>query len=182
MSVSSVKHLILEHVWMFGKPTKPADVAKSVNMNFSTVMMHLIGLAKMEYVSSPEKGFYTITEKGKKALGFPEINKQKATEILRHLPAEKAFHFYMDIGKPLNVIADNLGTFSEKIQKINLNSIEFHLHRGDFEAWLTELGDTELVKRISLIKKQKTGAEELRKKLGETVQKRYEELAKIKGN
>jgi predicted transcriptional regulator len=182
MSISTVKHLILEHVWMFGKPTKPADVAKSVNMNFSTVMMHLIGLAKLEYVSSPEKGFYTITEKGKKVLGFPEISKQKATEILRHLSAEKAFHFYADIGKPLNIVADSLSAFSEKIQKISLNSIEFHLHRGDFEAWLTELGDIELAKKISFIKKQKTSAEELRKKLGEAVQKRYEELARIKGN
>ena len=180
MSLSSIKHLILEHVWMFGKPTKPADVAKSVNMNFSTVMMHLIGLAKMEYVSSPEKGFYAITEKGKKALGLPEISKQKATEILRHLSAEKAFHFYTDIGKPLNITADSLGAFCEKIQKIHSNSIEFHLHRGDFEAWVTELGDTELAKKISIIKKQKTSAEDLRKKLSETMQKRYEELTKIK--
>lgn len=173
--------MILEHVWMFSKPTKPADVAKSVNMNFSTVMMHLIGLTKMELVSSPEKGFYAVTEKGKKALGLPEINKQKAAEILKHLSAEKSFHFYTDIGKPLNVLADSLGTFCEKIQKINPNSIEFHLHRGDFEAWMTELGDTELAKKISLIKKQKASPEDLRRKLSEAVQKRYEELVKIKG-
>jgi len=61
-----------------------------------------------------------------------------------------------------------------------LNSIEFHLRRGDFEAWITELGDAELARKISLIKKQRVVGEELRKKLCETVQKRIEELTKIK--
>ena len=181
MSISSVKYLILEHVWMFGKPAKPVEIAKSVNMNFSTVMMHLIGLAKMEYVSSPEKGVYAITEKGKRALGIPEVNKQKATEMLRHLPAEKAFHFYADVGKPLNISAESLTGFFEKIQKVDLKSVEFHLHRGDFETWLTGLGDIELARKISHVKKQKVGGEELRRKLHETVQKRLEDLTKIRG-
>jgi predicted transcriptional regulator len=182
MSVSSVKYTILEHVWMFNKPARPADIAKIVNMNFSTVMMHLIGLAKVEYVTSPEKGFYAITEKGKRALGIPEVSRQKAAEILRHLPVEKAFHFYADIGKPLNISAENLDVFCERISKIGFNSIEFHLRRGDFEAWITELGDAELARKISLIKKQRLVGEELRKKLCETVQKRIEELTKIKAN
>ena len=99
---------------MFNKPARPADIAKTANMSFSTVMMHLIGLAKMEYVTSPEKGFYTITEKGKRALGIPEISRQKAAETLRHLPVEKAFHFYADIGKPLNISAESLGRFCER--------------------------------------------------------------------
>jgi predicted transcriptional regulator len=180
MSLSSAKYSILEQVWIFNKPARPAEIAKSTGMGFSTAMMHLIGLAKVEYVSSPEKGFYAITEKGKRALGIPEVNRQKATEILKHLPAEKAFHFYADIGKPLNISAESLGGFCEKIMKIGLNSVEFHLRRGDFEAWITELGDTELARKISIIKKQKVGGEELRKKLCDTVQKRYEELAKIK--
>jgi predicted transcriptional regulator len=181
MSVSSVKYLILEHVWMFGRPAKPVEIAKSVNMNFSTVMMHLIGLAKMEYVSSPEKGIYAITEKGKKALGIPEVDKQKATEILRHLPAEKTFHFYADVGRPLNVSAESLTGFCQKIQKVDLKSVEFHIHRGDFETWVTGLGDTELARKISLVKKKKIGGEELRRKLNETVQKRLENLIEIRG-
>ena len=42
------------------------------------------------------------------------------------------------------------------------------------------MGDIELARKISLVKKQRVGGEELRKKLCETVQKRFEELTKIK--
>ncbi len=45
-------------------------------------MMHLLGLIKMGYVNSPEKGQYIITEKGKRALGIPEVTKEKAAAIL----------------------------------------------------------------------------------------------------
>lgn len=166
---------------MLDRPAKPAEIAKSVDMSFPTVMMHILGLVKMEYASSPEKGLYVVTEKGKRVLGIPEVDQQKAAEILMHLPAEKSFHFYADIGKPLHSSATSLGGFCEKIQKTDLNSIEFHFRRGDFEAWFTHLGDTELARRTSLIKNQKIGGEELRKKLYELVQKRYDELMRIKG-
>ncbi len=181
MSLSSVKLLILEKMWMFDGPAKPAEIAKSVDMNFPAVMMHLLGLAKAKYVNSPEKGLYIITDKGKRALGIPEMNQQKASEILKHLPAEKSFHFYADIGKPLNTSVASLEGFCEKIQKIDLNSIEFHVRHGDFEAWFTHLGDTELAKKVSILEKQKMRGEDLRKKLYELVHKRYQELAKIRG-
>jgi len=181
MSLSSVKRVILEKVWMFDRPAKPAEIAKTVDMSFPTVMMHLLGLAKTGYVSSPEKGLYVITDKGKRALGIPEMTQQKASEILKHLPAEKSFHFYADIGKPLNAYAASLEGFCEKIQKIDLSSIEFHVRHGDFEAWFTHLGDIELAKKVAILEKQKMRGEELRKKLYELVHRRYEELVKIRG-
>jgi DNA-binding PadR family transcriptional regulator len=165
---------------MIDKPAKPAEIAKDTGVNFKQAWMHLLGLTKMEYVNSPEKGFYVITEKGKKTLGIPEVDKQKAAEILTYLPMEKSFHFYADIGKPLDAFATSLGDFSEKIQKVDLGSIEFHIRRGDFEAWFTSLGDIELARKTLLAKEQKMSGEELRKKLNEIVRKRFEELAKIR--
>ena len=165
---------------MIDKPAKPAEIAKDTGVNFKQAWMHLLGLTKMEYVNSPEKGFYVITEKGKKTLGIPEVDKQKAAEILTYLPMEKSFHFYADIGKPLDAFATSLGDFSEKIQKVDLGSIEFHIRRGDFEAWFTSLGDIELARKTLLAREQKMSGEELRKKLHEIVRKRFEELAKIR--
>jgi DNA-binding PadR family transcriptional regulator len=165
---------------MIDKPAKPAEIAKDTGVNFKQAWMHLLGLTKMEYVNSPEKGFYVITEKGKKTLGIPEVDKQKAAEILTYLPMEKSFHFYADIGKPLDAFATSLGDFSEKIQKVDLGSIEFHIRRGDFEAWFTSLGDIELARKTLLAKEQKMSGEELRKKLHEIIRKRFEELAKIR--
>jgi DNA-binding transcriptional ArsR family regulator len=180
MSISPVKRLILETMWMLNKPAKAAEIAKEAGLGFPSVMMHVIGLTRMGYAESNEKGYYSITDKGKRALGFPEISKEKAEEILAYLPIEKSFHFYVDIGKPLNIHAASLQDFCDKISKIDIGSLEFHLHRGDFEAWFMGLGDVELARKTLLLKEQKIFGEEIRKRLYEIVKSRCEELAKIR--
>ena len=180
MSISPVKRLILETMWMIDRPAKAMEIAKDTGVKFPAVMMHIIGLAKLEYAREAEKGLYVITGKGKKTLGFAEVDKEKAAEILAYQPAEKAFHFYADVGKPLNAFAASLGDFRGKIQNIDVDSIEFHLNRGDFEAWFTGLGDFELARKTLLVREQKMLGEELRKKLDEIVRNRIEELSKIR--
>jgi predicted transcriptional regulator len=182
MSISPVKKLILEKMWVIDKPLKATDIAKDTRLTFPTVMMHIIGLTRMGYLEQREKGLYTITQKGKKILGFPEVDKEKADKILEYLPREKSFHFYGAIGKPLNIYAASLEDFCNKILKVDTNSVEFHILRGDFEAWFMELGDIELARKTLLIKEQKILGEELRKKLYETVKSRYDELTKIRKN
>lgn len=167
-------------MWLIDKPAKATEIAKDTGVNFPAVMMHIIGLTKMSYANSPEKGLYLITEKGKKSLGIPEVDKDKATEILAYLPAEKAFHFYADVGKPLNAFAASLSDFCDKIQNVDVSAIDFHVHRGDFEAWFAGLGDAELARKMLLIREQKMFGENLRKKLFDIVKKRSEELAKIR--
>ncbi len=180
MSLSPVKRLILETMWMLDKPQKAAEIAKEVGLGFPSVMMHIIGLTRIEYVETPEKGQYVITKKGKKALGFPKIDREKAENILAYLPAEKSFHFYADIGKPLNFYATSLQDLCDKIFKIDVGSIKFHLNRGDFEGWFTELGDIELARKTLLFKEQKASEEELPQKLHEIVKHRCEQLAEIR--
>jgi hypothetical protein len=180
MRLSPVKRLVLETMWVLDKPKKAVEIAKEVGLGFPSVMMHIIGLAKIGYVTTPEKGYYVITEEGKNALSFPEIDGEKAQQILAYLPVEKSFHFYADVGKPLNVFAASLQDFCDKILKLDIGSIEFHTNRGDFEAWLTALGDVELARKTLLIKERKVSGEELRKKIYETVKHRCEELSKIR--
>ncbi|MDH5460243.1 MAG: hypothetical protein OEW71_04315 [Candidatus Bathyarchaeota archaeon] len=180
MSLSPVKRLILETMWMLDKPARAAEIAKEVGLGFPPVMMHIIGLARMGYVETPEKGYYVIAREGKSALGFSEVSEEKARRILAYLPIEKSFHFYADIGKPLNVYAASLQDFCDKILKVDVGSVEFHVHRGDFEAWFMELSDVELARKTLLIKEQKSSGEELRNKLYEIVKNRCEELAKIR--
>lgn len=180
MSISPVKRLILETMWVLDKPAKATEIAKDTGVNFPSVMMHIIGLTRLGYAETPEKGLYAITDKGKKTLGLPEINKDKAAEILAYLPVEKSFHFYANYGKALNAHAANLQDFAEKINTVDLGSVEFHTHRGDFEAWFNGLGDVELARKALLIREQKMVGDELRKKLYEIVKNRVEELAKIR--
>lgn len=180
MRLSPVKRLVLETMWMSGKPAKATEIAKQVGLSFPPVMMHVIGLTRMGYVETPEKGFYAMTREGREALGFPEINREKAVEILAHTPMEKSFHFYADAGKPLSIYATSLQDFCDKIQKINISSVEFHTNRRDFEVWFNRLGDAELARKMLIIKQSEFVGEELRETLYETVKTRYEELAKIR--
>ena len=78
MSLSPVKKEILETLSRSGKAMRATDVAKEAGKQFPPVMMHLLGLVKMGYVTSPEKGLYVINDKGKEAIAQPEITKEKA--------------------------------------------------------------------------------------------------------
>ena len=81
MSLSPIKKEILETMLLNEKPMKAMEIASESKKEFPPTMMHLLGLTKMGYVGSPEKGQYMITAKGKTALGVPEISKEKATAI-----------------------------------------------------------------------------------------------------
>jgi len=179
MSLSSVKQEILETMLLYEKPVRAIEIAKETKKEFPPVMMHLLGLARMGYVSSPEKGQYVITEKGKEALGLPEITKEKAAAILAYAPHDKAFSFYIDIGKPLNLHAHNLRDFANKVGKVDVASLEFHSKRGDFEAWFKGLGDVELAKKVALLKQKNVVGEDLHIQLHEIVKQRYITLAKL---
>ena len=181
MSLSPIKQEILESMLLNDTPYKAMEIAKEAKKEFQPVMMHLLGLTRMGYVTSPEKGLYVITAHGKKALGIPEITKERANSILAYAPHEKSFNFYKSVGNPLSIHAHNLRDFTTKIDRVDPLSLEFHLKRGDFEAWFKMLGDEELTKKMALLKKQGLIGEELREELNDIVGRRYHELAELTG-
>ena len=68
MSLSPVKKEILETLSRNDKAAKAMDIAKESGKEFQPTMMHILGLVRMGYVSTPEKGLYTVTQQGKEAL------------------------------------------------------------------------------------------------------------------
>ncbi len=178
MSLSPIKKEILETLSRNDKAVKATDVAKESGKDFKPTMMHILGLVRMGYVNSPEKGLYAVTQKGREALQNPETSKEKAEAILSYAPHEKAFHFYADVGKPLNLHAHNLRDFANKVERADVASVQFHMRRGDFEAWFIGLGDADLAKKIAALKEKNVVGEELRSQLHETVEQRYIELGK----
>lgn len=179
MSASKIRGKILQVLWVAGKPMSLEKIAKKIGVVPSSTMGYLLGLIKAKYVSVPQKHYYAITNLGKQALGLPKMDRKLALNILSSLPLEKAFHFHTGISQHLGVYANSLKDFADKIQKIDLKSIEFHLPRRDFELWIRDLGDPELSKKISLIRKASLSGDNLRKEVYETVKSRYEELAKL---
>ncbi len=181
MSLSSIKQEILETMLLHDKPLKAMDIAKEAKREYQPVNMHLLGLIKMGYVNLPEKGLFMITEKGKHALGIPEVTKEKAAAIIAYAPHDKAFNFYVTFGKPLNLHAHSLRDFANKLERADVLSLEFHMQRGDFENWFRGLGDEELAKKAALLKKKNIVGEDLRKQLHEIAEGRYSALAQLSG-
>ena len=182
MSLSPIKYEILATMLLLDKPERATQIAKEAGKEFPSTMMHIIGLTRMGYAASPEKGVYTITEKGKRALGIPEINSENAKTILADMPQDKSFHFYAGLGKPLDLQAHGLQDFCDKLPKINVESIAFHVSRNDFASWFAGLGDVELAKKTVLLKEKKMGGDELRAILQEIVKNRCMALANMAGH
>jgi len=179
MGGSEVKEKILEVLGTAGKPMSLNEIAQKIGRDTSSTMGYLLGLIKAKQVSVPHKHHYAITNLGKQALGLPKFDKKLALSILSSVPFENAFHFHIGINQYSGIYANSLNDFCDKIQKIDLKSIEFHLSRKDFELWLRSLGDLELAKRMESVRGMGLSGENLRKKVYETVKSRCEELAEL---
>ncbi|UCC58520.1 MAG: helix-turn-helix domain-containing protein [Candidatus Bathyarchaeum sp.] len=179
MSASKIRGKILGAMWAAGKPITLQAIAEKTELNSSSTMGYLLGLIKAKYVSVPQKHYYAITNLGKKALGLPKVDKKLASNILSPVSIERAFHFYYDLNQYSGLHADSLKDFVDKIQEVDLKSIEFHVPRKDFELWIRSLGDRELSKKMELLRMAQLSGENLRKQVYETVKSRCEELAKL---
>ena len=100
------------------------------------------------------------------------------SKILRTLPREKAFYFFTSIGNYTGESATSLKEFMEKINQVNVKSLEFHLYRGDFKKWVAEvLQDMELAEQLGKLQETSLSEDLLRNQLYAMVSKRYRELA-----
>jgi hypothetical protein len=106
------------------------------------------------------------------------LKEEVNSKILRTLPREKAFYFFTSIGNYTGESATSLKEFMEKINQVNVKSLEFHLYRGDFEKWITEvLEDKKLAEDVGKLQKTNLLGDQLRNQLHVIVSKRYQQLA-----
>ena len=106
------------------------------------------------------------------------MNTENVPKSLRTLPREKTFYFFTSIGNYTGVSAASLKEFVERIDEVNVKSLEFHLYRGDFEKWITEtLEDKELAGDIRRLQNISLTGDALRNQLSTVVSKRVKRLA-----
>jgi predicted ArsR family transcriptional regulator len=179
MQLNPIKKKILEELCTAGKPQKPLDIARQIGVKNQQAMMHLLNLKSMGYVSTPERNQYAITERGKEALGIPKITKNQVAQILKPTSHERAFHFYTKIDHYSGISANSLQDFCDKIHKVSVQAIEFHMPRKDFENWVRTLGDDELANIMATIREKGLSGEELRKSIYEATKNRCEQLKKL---
>jgi hypothetical protein len=105
------------------------------------------------------------------------MNEDATSKILRIVPREKAFYFFTSIGNYTGQSASSLKEFMDKINGINVKSLEFHLYRGDFEKWVNEvLQDEELALEVRKLQKFNLTGDALRNQLGLVVSRRFKRL------
>jgi len=181
MSVSEAKRKILEALWEAEKPLRLKELAEITGLGTASLNMHLLGMKKTGHVSTPESGRFSLTEKGRVALGIPKLDSVKAREILSKVAVEKAFHFYTGIHQYLGIYASGLAEFCDILRRIDPRSVEFHLQRRDFERWFLGLGDVELAKRMHtlMIRRAGVSGEKLREEVYQTVKSRCAELERV---
>ncbi|MGD2066435.1 MAG: helix-turn-helix domain-containing protein [Candidatus Bathyarchaeota archaeon] len=179
MSASKIRGKILMEMWATGKPMTTQELSEKTGLTPSSTMGYLLGLIKAKYVSVPETHHYAITNLGKQALGLPKIDQKLASTILNPVSEEKTFYFYYGINNYSGVYTNSLEAFVDKLQTVDLKSIEFHVPRKDFELWIRSLGDIELAKKLGLLRLKNLSGEALRKALYETVSSRCQELSKL---
>jgi hypothetical protein len=108
-------------------------------------------------------------------------NERRATEeknlmILRIVPFEYGFHFTTDKGVYSGLTATSLDDFAEKLRDVDVNSVNFHYYRGDFQRWIDNtLGDTDFANKLCFIDPKISG-EQLRKELLKMLDRRIHEL------
>lgn len=179
--MSPDKKNVLKAFLKYEKAVKPITISKEMGKKFPSVMMHVIGLTKMQYLVSTKKGFYELTDEGRKYLNSPKLTKELAKELLTGKFDEKVFNFYLTLHQPINLKADNLQSFVSTIKNAPVESIEFHLRRGDFKVWLEGIGDIDLANKIESLENSNLSGESLKRKLHVTIYNRCLELAKIAG-
>jgi sporulation protein YlmC with PRC-barrel domain len=109
------------------------------------------------------------------------ISDLKIVKILSQVPKENEFRFYIGIDQNTGETAEDLETFAEKLEEIDIDSVKFHFQRNDFQEWIEHtVGDDVLAKEISQINKQLFD-EDIREKLVMTVKARIAKLKLLHG-
>jgi hypothetical protein len=120
-----------------------------------------------EVTSNPEDRMNRLLEEYKQKHGaFPKCNHPPGLSE-KEVEKERGFHFYEDIGKPLQEVALSLKELRDKIGIVPSTCVEFHKKRGDFSRWIRAvLEDPQLADTIQNV--NETG-EDLRRELLNTL-------------
>jgi DNA-binding Lrp family transcriptional regulator len=136
--------------------------AEKAGLSPSEALHEIQELAKDGFLQRVGSG-YGITQKGKAAL-----------KVFTPAAEGKGFRFYFGIDRPSEFATESLGDFYKIIRQIDVESIEFHLYRGDFQNWLQQVfAEPELTADFNRIKDEDLKGEALREALLGVLDRKY---------
>lgn len=122
---------------------------------------------------SPESGLVTF-KPGPRVL--PHI-RHLYKYLQAPLPSSKRFYFHDVSGGHSNLAAASLWEFREVLAVVPDETLQYHLRRGDFEHWFSDvLHDNELARQVRRMARRDLHGDMMRQALQEIVTNRYEEL------
>jgi predicted transcriptional regulator len=137
-------------------------LAEKVNLNPNQTMQQVQELAKEGFLQRVGGG-YGMTEKGKAAL-----------RVFAQVPKDMGFHFCHGVDRPTDFTAQSLEEFYRLVNQVSVDSLEFHLYRGDFENWLKEaVKDPDFADKIAGAKAVGLKGEDLRAQLLKMLDSKY---------
>lgn len=95
------------------------------------------------------------------------VERERATTVLGR---EAVFYFSLEVGRYTGLSASSLDEFFKVLAIAPVQSLEFHLKRGDFEAWLKSIGLDDLASTFGALRKENMSGEALRSRILEVVQ------------
>jgi hypothetical protein len=108
------------------------------------------------------------------------LSKIQPSKILAIVPMGKEFLFCLSSGACTKVAANSLDDFYVKLGSVDADSISFHYHRGDFQAWIRDIiGDKELADALCFINPA-LSPENLRQEVRRIVEGRVSQLRNMK--
>ncbi len=79
---------------------------------------------------------------------LPNKKKHQAVgRILRTVPYEEGFNFYIDIGQPTKNTAASLEQFAKELEVVDVKSVDFHFKRADFQKWISKILEDNVLSR-----------------------------------
>jgi predicted transcriptional regulator len=136
--------------------------AQAVNLSPNQTIAEVQELAKEGFLRKVGGGF-GLTEKGRTAL-----------KMFTSVSSEMSFNFYIEIDKPMGFTAHSMEEFYRFVKQVVVDSIEFHLYRGDFENWLKDVcKDLELAEAFGALKTEGLKGEDLRIALLKAIDAKY---------
>ena len=112
--------------------------------------------------------------------GREELKKifTKTRVITSEVPADKNFYFYTALGKPTGIHSASIFEFSDQLNTVEAQSIQFHMSRGDFSKWLSDvIRDGWLAHEFDALRDRQLPNSKLRDKLTELSARRCSELS-----
>lgn len=144
------------------------EFLEKVGLSSNETLRYMQELVKMGFLKQVGHG-YSTTDKGRVALKYHN-----------EVPENSEFHFYTEIGRYTGLSAGSLKDFRDMLKKVDVEALEFHVQRGDFENWISSVfEDKKLVNKVKKIRKLKLKGEKLRKEILNDVEMRCKDLDEI---